>query len=49
MFEAESRRREALAEKAEAEKILQVKAAEAEAESKYLSGLGVVSFSHSKI
>jgi len=38
---AESRRREALAEKAEAEKILQVKAAEAEAESKYLSGLGV--------
>lgn len=33
--------REAFAEKAEAEKILQVKAAEAEAESKYLSGLGV--------
>ena len=33
--------REAAAEKAEAEKILQVKAAEAEAESKYLSGLGV--------
>jgi Mor family transcriptional regulator len=31
----------AAAEKAEAEKILQVKAAEAEAESKYLSGLGV--------
>jgi hypothetical protein len=33
--------REAFAEKAEAEKILQVKSAEAEAESKYLSGLGV--------
>jgi hypothetical protein len=33
--------REAAAEKAEAEKILQVKAAEAEAESKYLAGLGV--------
>ena len=33
--------REAFAEKAEAEKILQVKAAEAEAESKYLAGLGV--------
>ena len=33
--------REAFAEKAEAEKILQVKAAEADAESKYLSGLGV--------
>jgi hypothetical protein len=33
--------REAAAEKAEAEKILKVKAAEAEAESKYLSGMGV--------
>ena len=33
--------REAFAEKAEAEKILQVKSAEADAESKYLSGLGV--------
>lgn len=31
----------AAAEKAEAEKILQVKAAEAEAESKYLSGMGI--------
>jgi len=38
---AAARLREAAAEKAEAEKILQVKAAEAEAESKYLSGLGV--------
>jgi len=38
---ASARLREAAAEKAEAEKILQVKAAEAEAESKYLSGLGV--------
>ena len=38
---ASSRLREAAAEKAEAEKILQVKNAEAEAESKYLSGLGV--------
>jgi len=38
---ASMRMREAAAEKAEAEKILQVKAAEAEAESKYLSGLGV--------
>ncbi len=38
---ASSRLREAAAERAEAEKILQVKAAEAEAESKYLSGLGV--------
>jgi regulator of protease activity HflC (stomatin/prohibitin superfamily) len=38
---ASQRLREAAAEKAEAEKILQVKAAEAEAESKYLSGLGV--------
>ncbi len=31
----------AAAEKAEAEKILQIKAAEADAESKYLSGLGI--------
>jgi regulator of protease activity HflC (stomatin/prohibitin superfamily) len=38
---ASARLREAAAEKAEAEKILQVKAAEAEAESKYLHGLGV--------
>jgi regulator of protease activity HflC (stomatin/prohibitin superfamily) len=38
---AASRRRVAAAEKAEAEKILQVKAAEAEAESKYLAGVGV--------
>lgn len=38
---ASQRMREAAAERAEAEKILQVKAAEAEAESKYLSGLGV--------
>jgi regulator of protease activity HflC (stomatin/prohibitin superfamily) len=38
---ASQRLREAAAERAEAEKILQVKAAEAEAESKYLSGLGV--------
>ena len=35
------RLREAAAEKAEAEKILLVKAAEAEAESKYLAGVGV--------
>ena len=40
-FIASQRLRVAAAEKAEAEKILQVKAAEAEAESKYLSGLGV--------
>jgi hypothetical protein len=38
---ASQRLREAAAEKAEAEKILQVKAAEAEAESKYLHGVGV--------
>lgn len=38
---AQTRLREANKEKAEAEKILQVKAAEAEAESKYLSGMGV--------
>jgi len=38
---ASQRMREAAAQKAEAEKILQVKAAEADAESKYLSGLGV--------
>lgn len=38
---ASQRLRIAAAEKAEAEKILQVKAAEAEAESKYLSGMGV--------
>lgn len=38
---AQARLREAAAEKAEAEKILQVKAAEAEAESKYLSGMGI--------
>lgn len=35
------RLREAAAYKADAEKILQVKAAEAEGESKYLSGMGV--------
>lgn len=38
---AAARLREAAAEKAEAEKILQVKAAEADAESKYLQGLGI--------
>lgn len=38
---AQSRIRAANAERAEAEKILQVKAAEADAEAKYLSGLGV--------
>eukprot|EP01038_Epipyxis_sp_PR26KG_P008446 gene8446-11424_t len=38
---ASMRMREAMSEKADADKILQVKAAEAEAESKYLSGLGV--------
>eukprot|EP00607_Mallomonas_marina_P010536 CAMPEP_0182418280 /NCGR_PEP_ID=MMETSP1167-20130531/2755_1 /TAXON_ID=2988 /ORGANISM="Mallomonas Sp, Strain CCMP3275" /LENGTH=286 /DNA_ID=CAMNT_0024592423 /DNA_START=46 /DNA_END=906 /DNA_ORIENTATION=+ len=38
---AASRLREAAKEKAEAEKILLVKAAEADADSKYLSGLGV--------
>lgn len=38
---ASARLREAAKEKAEAEKILQIKAAEADAESKYLSGLGV--------
>lgn len=38
---ASQRLREAAAEKAEGEKILQVKNAEAEAESKYLAGLGV--------
>lgn len=38
---AQARLREAASEKADAEKILLVKAAEAEAESKYLSGLGV--------
>lgn len=38
---ASARMREAAKEKAEAEKILQVKAAEAEAESKYLLGAGV--------
>ncbi|KAI5067437.1 hypothetical protein GOP47_0017965 [Adiantum capillus-veneris] len=38
---AASRMRVATQEKAEAEKILQVKRAEAEAESKYLSGLGI--------
>jgi len=38
---AQQRLREAAAYKAEAEKILQVKSAEADAESKYLSGLGV--------
>ncbi len=38
---ASARLREAATEKAEAEKILQIKAAEAEAESKYLSGLGI--------
>ena len=38
---ASARLREAAKEKAEAEKILQIKAAEADAESKYLSGLGI--------
>lgn len=38
---ASARLREAGKEKAEAEKILKIKAAEAEAESKYLSGLGI--------
>lgn len=38
---ANKRMKEAAAEKAEAEKILLVKAAEADAESKYLSGVGV--------
>lgn len=38
---AAKRLREAAAEKAEAEKILQVKAAEASAEAKYLNGLGI--------
>lgn len=38
---AQTRLREAAAYKAEADKILAVKAAEADAESKYLSGLGV--------
>jgi regulator of protease activity HflC (stomatin/prohibitin superfamily) len=41
MIEASKRMRVAAAEKGEAEKILQVKAAEAEADAKYLSGLGV--------
>lgn len=40
-FVASQRLREAASEKAEAEKILQVKAAEADAESKYLNGLGI--------
>ncbi|CAA7031887.1 unnamed protein product [Microthlaspi erraticum] len=38
---AASRMREAATEKAEAEKILQIKRAEGEAESKYLSGMGI--------
>lgn len=38
---AQSRMREANVFKADADKILNIKAAEAEAESKYLSGLGV--------
>jgi len=38
---ASQRTREAAAEKAEAEKILQVKAAEADADSKYLAGFGI--------
>ena len=38
---AAKRNKQAAAEKAEADKILLVKAAEAEAESKYLSGVGV--------
>lgn len=38
---AQQRMREANAEKAEAEKILQVKSAEADAESKYLNGMGI--------
>ena len=38
---AQQRLREAATEKAEAEKILQIKSAEADAESKYLSGLGI--------
>lgn len=41
LYPAQSRLREAASEKADAEKILLVKAAEADAESKYLSGLGV--------
>ena len=40
-YSAQARLREAASEKADAEKILLVKAAEADAESKYLSGLGV--------
>ena len=40
-FSASQRLREAASEKADAEKILQVKAAEADAESKYLNGLGI--------
>ena len=38
---AQKRLRAAANEKAEAEKIVQIKAAEADAESKYLSGYGV--------
>merc|ERR1712157_355630 len=38
---AARRQREAAVEKGEAEKLLQVKAAEADAESKHLSGLGI--------
>merc|ERR1711918_214050 len=38
---AEQRKREAASYQADAQKILKVKAAEADAESKYLSGLGV--------
>ena len=41
MYSASQRLRQAASEKAEAEKIIQVKAAEADAESKYLNGLGI--------
>jgi hypothetical protein len=41
LYSASQRLREAASEKAEAEKILQVKSAEADAESKYLNGLGI--------
>jgi len=40
-IQAQQRLREAAAYKADADKILQVKSAEADAESKYLNGLGV--------
>ena len=44
--QAQQRLREAAAYKADADKILQVKSAEADAESKYLNGLGVVISHH---